>query len=252
MSKVMDVRLDTGVGYRAANLAFGDEEGELVAESGKNQATWKVGDAPHGQSGWIECSGVEGDGIVVFEERTETKVDDEITISAWVRTDFEYDPPDPYRQKEVIARGGGNLSIGWEEGAAESLPWFRAFLRDSNSATLDLEVRDDDGNTSHPVGGSNGWRDGRWRHIVLRFSPSGKKNSGQLWVDGEKVEEHTSHGLIDLKVSSTSDHWTIGGRRASSGSIDRNFEGDIARVMMFDEWKSDDWIKQEAGFPARV
>lgn len=250
--KVLDVRLNTGVGYRAANLAFDGAEGELVAEESHAQADWRIELAPGGDAGFINFSGVEGDGVIVFEERTETKVDDELTISVWVRADFVYAVPDPYRQKEIISRGGGNLSFGWEQGAAEDLPWLRAFLRDSTSATLNLEIRDDAGNTSHPIGGSNGWRDGKWRHLALRFSPVGKLELGEIWVDGVMQEQHTSHGLIDLRVSSTSDHWVIGGRRASSGAIDRNFDGDVARVLMFDEWKPDDWIRAEAGYPSRV
>jgi len=195
----------------------------------------------------LSFSGVEGDKIVVFEEKAATKIAGEITISVWWKTNETFPgAPAADPQKEMITRGGGNLSFGWEEDNVENFVWLRCYLRDSNDTAIETEYRDD---SPQP-----GYRDNAWHHYLVRFKPSTgpSQNDGllNLWVDGVEVDNEDGHDLQDLKVSGVSDHWCIGGRKSSTPTYTRNLVGLGDEVQIYDEYVDNAKIAELAFPPA--
>jgi len=240
MTLVLHAAFSEGEGATTVNEQDGTHEGVL---EGSTSPTWQTSGGVGGKGNHLSFNGVEGGSIVRFPEKAETKISGAISVGAWVKTEqtFPGEPADE-PQKEIVTRGGGNFSLGWEEDAVEYFVWLRCYFRASDSDYFELEWRDDN---PQP-----GFRDGDWHHILIRFTPSSDQSTedgtAQLWVDGVMKDEE-SHSLADLKVSGVEDWWIVGGRKSTSTDvIDRNLAASIDEVKIWDEYVSDATIASES------
>jgi len=236
MALRLHAKMSEGSGTTVANEQDGTQTGSF--EGSGTAPSWQTDYSPGGQP-YLRFTGAEGDKQVVFPEKTATKVAGDMTLSIWWRTSQTFPgTPAPAPQKEMVTRGGGNLSFGWEEDNVEYFVWLRCYLRDSNDTAIEVEHRDDSP--------APGYRDGEWHHYLVRFQPSTGpgNNDGKLnlWVDGVEVDNEDGHDLQDLKVSGVSDHWVIGGRKSSTPSYTRNLVGDADELRLYDEYVSDETI----------
>jgi len=237
MTLVLHAKFSEMAGTQTVNDVDPTHSGVL---EGSGIPTWQGGGP---RSTYLDFNGLEGGSIVRFPEKSETMISGNLSVSVWVNTTQTFPgAPAPDPQKEMVTRGGGNFSFGWEEGAVENFVWLRCFFRRPDNVNFELEWRDDN---PQP-----GFRDGAWHNILIRFQPSSDDATSdgvaQLWVDGILKDEE-SHNLSQLKISGVEDWWIIGGRKSTATEvIDRNLIGSITDVKVWDEYISDAQIQIEA------
>lgn len=222
-----------GSGTTTANGAKPAHVGTL---RGTTLPQWRDGAYSPTAGNWLEFNGVEGGAVVEFPADASTTITGEISIAAQVRTSQTFPgAPATDRQKEIVARGGGRLTLGWEEDAVENFVWLRCYIRAEDGDNFELEYRDDN---PQP-----GLRDGEWHSIVVRFRPSSgsgvSDGRAEIWVDGVLRDAET-HSVHELGVSGVEDLWAIGGRvNTETSAIDRNLAADIQDVRIYDHYLAD-------------
>lgn len=237
----LQAKFAENTGITTVNSAKPTQVGDL---QGSTLPAWRDPPSPNGGS-FLFFDGVVAGSVVRFPPDAGTTITGEISLAADVRTNQTFPgSPSTVRQREIITRGGGRLSLGWEQANVSPwIVWLRCYIQGPIS-NFELEWRDDDPGP--------GYRDNEWHNVVVRFRPSSAPGVpdgwAELWVDGV-LKDGEAHDLASLDVSGVSDLWAIGGRvNTSSGAIDRNLLSDIQEVRLYDhyvaDWEIEDMAKK--------